>query len=204
MENPNHSTKEQLTSIVSLFKSGQSVKDISKIVGFAELTIQKWIKRFKDGGAKKVPEHEKRSGRPKMTTQRTLNLIWWQVETNPCISAGKIKGNNPQLLAHVSRRTVQRILHDRLHYRSRRKLCQTCQQVKNRIVFCWKYCDWDETKWRQVLWSDEAMFSVAENRGGDVYRRSDSDPLDPRYTRKTQKYPHSVIGVLLVIMVRKT
>ena len=54
MENAKHSTKEQLASIVSLFKSGQSVKAISKIVGLAERTVQKWIKRFKDGGAKEV------------------------------------------------------------------------------------------------------------------------------------------------------
>ena len=37
------------------------------------------------------------------------------------------------------------------------------------------------------------MFYVAGNRGGNVYRRSDSDPLDPRYTMKTQKYPDSVM-----------
>ena len=51
MENPRHSTKEQLASIVSLCKSGQSVNDISEIVGLAERTVQKWVKRFNDGGA---------------------------------------------------------------------------------------------------------------------------------------------------------
>ena len=37
------------------------------------------------------------------------------------------------------------------------------------------------------------MFNVAGNRGGNVYRRSDNDPLDPRYTMKIQKYPDSVM-----------
>ena len=73
MENSKHSTKEQLASIASLYNSGQSVNDNSKIIGFAEQT-QNWIKRFKDGCANEIPEDRKRSGRPNMITRQTLNL----------------------------------------------------------------------------------------------------------------------------------
>lgn len=48
MEHPKHSTQEQLASIVSLYKSGEAVKEISRIVGLAERTVQKWIKRYRE------------------------------------------------------------------------------------------------------------------------------------------------------------
>ena len=196
MEHPKHSTQEQLASIVSLYKSGEAVKEISRIVGLAERTVQKWIKRYSEDGGEETPTHGKRSGRPLKITQRTTNTIRRQVEVKPRLSAKEIKENNPLLLADVSVRTVQRTLHDRLRYRScrpRRKPLLTSRQIKNRIAFCRKYSEWDVSKWQRVLWTDEAIFSVAGNRGGNVYRRLGSDPFDPRYTRKTEKFPDSVM-----------
>ena len=41
------------------------------------------------------------------------------------------------------------------------------------------------------MWSDETLFHVAGNRGGNRYSRS--DPLYPRYTRLTEKFPDNVM-----------
>ena len=137
MENPKHSTKQYLAIIMSLFKSGQSVENISKIVGYAGRTVQKWVKWFKDGGAKKVPEHGKTFWETKNDHSSK------QVEANPQISAGEIKLNNPQLLIHVSRRTTDKVIATRL----------TCQQVRYRVVFCQKYCEW----WYQIMKSGQRI-----------------------------------------------
>ncbi|KAK3891636.1 hypothetical protein Pcinc_004483 [Petrolisthes cinctipes] len=91
MVNSKHSTKEQLASIVSPHKSGQSVKEISRIVGLAERPIQKWIKRYTDGDDDRIPDYGSRSGRPRKTNERTLNIIRRQVEVNPRSSAREIK-----------------------------------------------------------------------------------------------------------------
>ncbi|MPD05680.1 hypothetical protein E2C01_101438 [Portunus trituberculatus] len=138
MENPRHSTKEQLASTVSLYRTNCSK------VGQA---LQGWWHMD-------LPEHGHRSGRALKVIQRTANIIRQQVEGNPQISASEIKENNPLLLADVSKRTVQNTLHDRLRYRSClpcRKPRLTQQQVKNRIAFCWKYLKWDAAKWQRVL-----------------------------------------------------
>ena len=99
---------------MSLYKSDQSVKEISKTVGLTERIVQKWINRLWDGGAVDLPEQGHHSGRPIKVIHRTGNMIRRQVEANPRISAGEIKENNPLLLADVSKGTVQRI-HEMLH-----------------------------------------------------------------------------------------
>ena len=66
--------------------------------------------------------------------------------------------------------------------------------------------------WRKVLWSDEATFTVTGCGHHRVYRRPDSDPLDPRYTVKTVKQPDSVMvwgafsyyGVVELIVLEKS
>lgn len=55
IKNLRHSTKDQLTSIMSICKSGQTVKEILRMTVFAELTAQKWIGYFKDGGNVDLP-----------------------------------------------------------------------------------------------------------------------------------------------------
>jgi len=77
--------------------------------------------------------------------------------------------------------------------RARTKPAVTPRQINNRIQFCQKYAVWDVSHWRKVLWSDEVMFSVAGNTGSSVYRRPGSDPLDPRYTKKTIKFPDIIM-----------
>ncbi len=42
-----------------------------------------------------------------------------------------------------------------------------------------------------MLWSDEATFTVSDNKKKYVYRTCGSNPLDPRYTGHAVKHPDS-------------
>lgn len=66
-------------------------------------------------------------------------------------------------------------------------------QIKNRVAFCHTYSAWDVSRGRKVLWSDEAMFCISGSQGGDIYRRRDSDPLIPKYTKKYVKHPDKIM-----------
>jgi len=66
-------------------------------------------------------------------------------------------------------------------------------QQRRRVVFANKYLAWPKDKWLDVLWSDEATFTVTCNNGVNVYRRAGSDPLDTRYVHGTLKHPDSLM-----------
>lgn len=155
------------------------------------------MKRFKDSGEAIPPTPLPKPGRPRKTTFRTRQLISRQVSKDPRLTARDLKEKNPQLLADVSVRSVQQLLHDDLGYRSfcaRKKPLLTALQKKKRVNFCKKYLAWSEEQWKTVLWSDESTFTVTGTPSSRVYRKPGSDPLDPKYTSKFVKYPASLMA----------
>lgn len=189
-------TSDDISAIVALLNGGHSNQEISNITGVKLRTVQRWVKRYRDGGEVLTPTHRKRVGMTRKTSARTLNIIKRQTDCNPRVTAKELKEQNPALLGEVSLRTVQRRLHEDLHYRScrpRLKPHLTEKQIKNRVLFCKNYKDWSLEKWRHVLWSDEAVFSVTGNRSGRVYRPPRSDPYDPRYTQGVTKHPDTIM-----------
>lgn len=187
---------EQIAAVTSLCKAGKSNKEIASITGVSLRSVQRWTKKFRDCGNTDPPLQKKSTGRPRKTTLRTLKVLRRQVDNKPCITAPELKEKNPLLLSHVSVRTVQRRLHDDLKFSrhtARKKPIVTLKQRKNRVAFSKKYLQWDKEKWQGVLWSDEAVFSVTGNRGGKVYRRPGSDPLDTKFIQGTVKYPDKLM-----------
>ena len=137
-------------------------KYIAEQTGVKPRTIQNIVRKYKEGGGTDVPTHKTSPGRPRKLTNRTLKIIRRQVDLNPSTSMKKVKFNNPQLLGNVSTRTVQRRMSTDLGYRKvkpAKKSDINEQQMKNRKSFALERKDWDINKWRQVLWSDEAIFS---------------------------------------------
>ena len=85
-----------------------------------------------------------------------------------------LRKKHPLLLADVSVRTIQNTLRRDLLYKWRcawKKPIVTRRQMTNRVKFAKEKIDWSTTKWKQVLWSDEATFTVTSNRSGKVRRR---------------------------------
>ncbi|KAG0721643.1 Transposable element Tcb1 transposase [Chionoecetes opilio] len=189
-------TKEQIAAISSLILVGKDNKEISAITGLALRSVQRWTKKCKDAGESDPLLQKKRTGKARLTSQRTLKVLQHQVDLEPCISAKELREKNPRLFQDVSVRTIQRCLRDDLcfQYRApRRKPILTTLQKKKRLLFCKKYLAWEPEKWKKVLWSDEATFTVTGNRGGKVRLRAGSDPYHPKYTEGTVKHPDSVM-----------
>lgn len=186
---------DEIAVITSLYKAGKSNKEISVISGIKLRTVQTWTKKIKDSGTTDPPTHKKRPGKARLTSLRALRIIKRELETNPRLSARQIKEQNHRILGETSTRTVRRMIHN-LGYRwcrPRKKPDLTLKNVQDRVRFCKRYLAWDETQWKNVLWSDEAIFTVTSNRGGNVYRRRGSDPLDLKYVQRTVKFPDSVM-----------
>ena len=65
--------------------------------------------------------------------------------------------------------------------------------MQNRVKFAKGRNGWSIRQFKQVLWSDEATFTVTSNRQGKVRRRLGSDPLDPKYLCGTVKFPDKIM-----------
>ncbi|XP_076047198.1 uncharacterized protein LOC143028681 [Oratosquilla oratoria] len=188
-------THDQVAAIAALCKAGKANKEIATITGLALRSVQRWAKKTRDAGGADPPLQNKPTGRPRKTTPRTLKVLRRQVDASPRITAPQLKEKNPKLLGHVSVRTVRHRLHDLQfsHHNARKKPLVSIKQKKNRVAFCRKYLQWDVEKWKNVLWSDEATFTVTGNRLGKVYRRPGSDTLDPNFIHGTVKHPDSLM-----------
>ena len=131
-------SKEDIASIINLYKVKTPTKDIAKIVGVSERTVQAWTKRFRDAGQLVIPHHKGRPGKARKTSHRSLAILKREVITNPRMTARMLKEQNPHLLDNVSVRTVRRRLHDDLHFRSHRPVKKpflTPPQQARRVAF---------------------------------------------------------------------
>ncbi|KAG7156172.1 Transposable element Tc3 transposase-like 3, partial [Homarus americanus] len=172
---------------------GYKCKDITTRVGIGVRQVQKWIKKFRDGGGEDIPTPKPRSGRPRKIQNRTSKVIKRQLDKNPTLTARKLKENNPALLQDVSVRCISDHLLKDLQYRS---CCAkvlpllSAKNVRDRIAFSKKYKDWTLEDWEQVLWSDESTFVVSsgcrskrwlEDCGVDYFKKwpGNSPDLNP-------------------------
>ena len=87
-------SKEDIASIINLYKVKTLTKDIAKIVGVSERTVQAWTKRFRDAGQLVTPHHKGRPGKARKTSHRSLAILKREVITNPCVCT-HVKGTKP-------------------------------------------------------------------------------------------------------------
>ena len=89
-------------------------------------------------------------------------------------------------------RTLQRCLQFDLKYRrrvARKKPLITARQQRNRLIYAKDKLKWRQSKWRKVIFTDEASFNVTGNRPYYVRRRDGSDPNEPKFIRACVKQP---------------
>lgn len=191
----NHLSNEQIAQVLILRDAGHGTKEISDLMNINPSTVRRWIRRRRQENSGADPVPRKHTGRPRKTSHRATNVVKRAVESNPRITARVIKENNSGVFGEVSVRTVSRRVRE-LGYTSHkpiRKPLLTKPQRQRRIEFAKKYSAFTNDDWLDVLWSDEATFTVTCNRGARVYRRPGSDPLDPRYVESTVKHPDSLM-----------
>ena len=98
-------------------------------------------KKSKEAVGAYTPLQGKRTGRPRDTSQRTLNVLKLQVDNEPRITAKELKEKNPRLLLDVSVRTIQKRLSDDLKFKHRapRRNPILTALHKKKILFSRKY-----------------------------------------------------------------
>ena len=188
--------REEISSIIDLHNAGISVRQICEQKQLSKRTVYRWLHRYEAGDPESTPAPKPKTGRPRKVSKTTLRLVHRQLKADPSLTAKEIKDKNSRVLGDVSLRTIQERIHDDLLLRSfkaRKKPLLTLKQKAKRVAFARKYLTWDEEKWQQVLWTDEATFSVTGAGSKRVYRPSGSDPHLPQYTSKTVKHPASVM-----------
>ena len=88
-------SKEDIAAIINLYKVKTPTKDIAKIVGVSERTVQAWTKRFRDAGQLVTPHHIGRPGKARKTSHRSLAILKREVITNPRMTARMLKEKKP-------------------------------------------------------------------------------------------------------------
>ncbi|KAK7081848.1 hypothetical protein SK128_025919, partial [Halocaridina rubra] len=84
---------------------------------------------YQDTDQRSLPVAKPETGRPKIITQRTVNVVKRRVDIQPSITAKEVKEINSNILQHASLRTEQRCIHDdvgwhRFHARRKPGLTQ--------------------------------------------------------------------------------
>ena len=127
---------------------------------------------------------------------RRLEVLHCQLNHETCISAKELKektwGNFKTSLVY----TNQQILRDNRYSQycaPWRKLILTTLQRKKRILFSKIYLAGEPEKWKKLLWSDKATFTVTGNRGGKVRLQVSWDPYHHKNTEGTMKDLDSIM-----------
>lgn len=96
-----------------------------------------------------------------------------------------------QLNLNVDTSTIRRRLIDvKLFGRSPRKApLLTKRHIKNRRKFALEHQSWPESKWRNILWTDETKIVLFGSPGRrQCIRRPENAAYNSRYTIKTVKH----------------
>ena len=70
------------------------------------------------------------------------------------------------------------------------------RHVHDRLKFVRLHVDWLQTKWRNILWTDEFKVVLSGNPGTSKYvRRPKNKEYDPKFVMRTVKYGAAKINV---------
>lgn len=177
-------------SVVCLSQEGYSLREIADRLHIHYSSVSRILKKNAVfHSTKNLP----RSGRPRVTSARTDNLIHRLVNIDPFISSAAIQRELPD--PPPSRRTIRDRLSTVMHLKSRRpakKPLLTKAQIKKRLIFCRQHRHWTVEQWSQVLWSDEASFQQFGSRLCYV-RRPIHQRFNVRFTVPTVKHSPSAM-----------
>lgn len=170
--------------IVKMHEKGEAQSVISKLFDINKSVVSRIIKRYTERGTTVGPL---RSGRPRSTTRREDILITRQCQSNPFLSATKIKA---EVGLQISSRTIQRRLVEKGLYSRRpaKKPLLTKKQRINRLNFAREHLNWTVQKWNTVLFSDESKFNLIDTDGMCRVRRPVNKRLDSKYYNTSVKH----------------
>ena len=145
-----------LGKVSGMLGSGMTAAAIARQERIPETTVRDMRKRYEKFG---TLVRRKSTGRPRVTSTRTDNLIVRSVRNDRFISAHQIKQDLD--LTNISERTIRNRILELCGYSSYwsvRKPFISEANRKKRLNFVKRYINKDVAYWRKVVWSDESSF----------------------------------------------
>jgi len=171
VKNRRELTECERAKIIALSEDGQSVRKISKKLGYPKSTVQDTISRYKTkGGTNSAP----RCGRPSLLDENAKNHLKEIVENKPRITANEIQKDFAESDLQISTKTIRTHLHDLGLYSrfAARKPLLTVSQLQNRLNWCIERRDWSIKEWNEIIWSDESRFCLFSDGPQRVWREN--------------------------------
>lgn len=182
---------EEKTRIVCWAQEGVKTTEIAARLGRHPAAVRKHLavlRKQPENAPPPPPKHK--SGRPSKATAVMKESLRREVLNCPFKTARELKNDVPGW-SDISVRRIQHILQKELDLPARRaakKPLLTDKMVRKRLKFCKKYRSWTEKQWRDVMFSDEALFRVVNSRGRMVRRPSTVCRYKQRYVVATVKH----------------
>ena len=165
--------------IVGLYQSGTKCKEITAISGVALRTVQRIIKRWKDGG--EATCSRTRCGRKSILDERDRRSLKRLVKKNRRKSTVELTALYNQGGKTISQRTMRRELQT-AGLRScvaKRKPHVSAINRRKRLQFAKQHATWTVQDWGKVMWSDESRFTLFQHDGRVRVRREPHEAMDP-------------------------
>lgn len=172
--------------ILELHHLGRTQRSIAGELLISPATVNYWINHG--------TEERKKTGRPRKTTSVMDTLIFVTSYTNPFISSTEIIHT---LGLPVKKNTVIRRLKEKglNSYRPAIKEKLTSAHIQSRLEFAERYRNWTFENWKQVVFTDEKVFSTFGNGHNRVWRTKRKNRFDKKYLNIIQRSGRKSIPV---------
>ena len=186
-------SKEMRAQVHILSKEGLTQRAIAEKLKISRSCVCKTLQRIQETNSFKS---RSRSGRPRVTNERTDRSIHRYAMRHPTACASEIRANLPRTRCVPSINTIKCRLLQKCKLRSYKpatKPLLSRKNIKDRIRFCKQYEHWTFEEWSKVMFSDETIISQFRSNRPFV-RRPVKQRYNPRYViNSTRSAPKVMI-----------
>jgi transposase len=160
--------EQQRVEILTLRNQGLSWSQIATATNKSRSSVWKTVKRVQSTGNFKDAS---RSGRPRQLNERDRRAVIGILRNSTAKTAEAIRR---EAAAHhnikVSAQTIRRSLKQAGYasYVKKKRPFLSKKHKQARLKWAKEHCTWTVDEWRNVIWSDEAPFSLVDSQGREI------------------------------------
>ena len=180
-------TEKELWGVYWLHELKLSYVEISKRVGIPSSTVQRAVERIKETGS---PLHNWGPGPATKADERTLRHLDREIREDPFASYDELRLRLKDMGVDVSRKTVINYTRDLAFrsYSAAKKPRLDSKQRERRLRWTKKRVDWTLDQWSDIIWSDEARFTIGRNGYSRKVLRKTGERYEDRHCLSTVKW----------------